>query len=173
MARRAATAMPTPPSPGLWLLCPLCSNWGFTQTHSRTWAGQGLKTHENNPLPFSSPRTAGCEVITALNHGTAQPLLMTHSRCCHKGHHSHAILGPAPLCQDLSTDNGKERTCTCSCPHCVPHATATTATWASLKLYKRAAPLAAPSAHLGQGGSCRDPSRGSLGSRATRQAGAG
>lgn len=38
-------------------------------------------------------------------------------------------------------------TCTCSCPPCVTRATATTAAWAPLKLYKRAALLRAPTAH--------------------------
>lgn len=84
------------PAPGLWLLCPPCSTWGFTQTHSKTWGGQGPKTHENNPLPFSSPRTAGCGVITDPNQGIAQLLLRTHSKCCHKGHRGCAILEAAP-----------------------------------------------------------------------------
>lgn len=141
---------PHHPAPGLWLLCPPCSTWGFTQTHSRTWAGQGRapNTHANNTFPFSSPRTAGCGVITDLNEGTAQLLLMTHSKCCHKGHHGCASLGAVFLCQGLSTDNGREgTTCTCSCPCCVTCATTTTAARASLKLYKGAAPLGAPSAH--------------------------
>lgn len=142
MARGAATVVPTPPSPRALAALP------SEQTHGRTWTGQGPQTHENNPLPFSSPRAAGCGMITDPNQGTAQLLLMTHSKCCHKGHRGRAILRVPPLCQGLSTDNGREgTTCTCSCPCCVTCATTTTAAWASLKLYKGAAPLGAPSAH--------------------------
>lgn len=132
---------PHHPASGLWLLCLLHSTWGFTQTHSRTWAGQDPKTHENNPVPCSSPRTAGCRVISDQSHQTAQQVLPQRASWpCHSGgcspvpglqhrqwqggNHLHLFL--SPLCD------------TCHRYHSglgIPEAV------------ERAAPLGAPSAH--------------------------
>lgn len=110
-------------------------------------------------------------MITDLSQGTAQLLLTTHSRCCHKGC---AILGAAALCQGLSTDNGREgTTCTCSCPLCVTRATGTSPAWASLKLHKGLQPWEHPVLTPWQGGAAGTLPGGPLGAEPLNQAGAG